>query len=199
MAHCCRRPPRGPPRARKSGSVRGWAWPKGSRTPLEPLPGRCVLTPGTSVPVRCVCAPDLRRPKIGTRVPLPSRTVRAYLLPTPPRDRTGKYLGRRSRNWKRTLDRGRFGREIPDPDHEPSNWTSANGPGDRRGGSSHPNFIRVMVASRYRGAISLFPAVSRPGEPATSLRRSGRADPVSDGSGERYPGDRDPIGSPEPH
>src|SRR4029079_9516360 len=84
----------------------GWTWPKGSRSPLVPLPDRCVLAPGTCVPVWCAHAPDLRRTKIGTRVPLPSRTVRAYLLPTPPRDRTGKYLGRRSRNWKRTLDGG---------------------------------------------------------------------------------------------
>ena len=35
--------------------------------------------------------------------------------------------------------RGGSGRRIPGPVHEPNNWTSANRPGDRRGGSSHPN------------------------------------------------------------
>src|SRR4029079_10238178 len=34
---------------------------------------------------------------------------------------------------------GGSGREIPDLAHEPSNWSSANRPDDRRGGSSHRN------------------------------------------------------------
>src|SRR6476659_4544706 len=33
--------------------------------------------------------------------------------------------------------RGGSGREIPGPVHEPSNWSSANRPGDRRGGSAY--------------------------------------------------------------
>ncbi len=65
--------------------------------------------------------------------------------------------------------RGGSGRSIPDPDHEPSNWSSANRPGDRRGGSSHrihPRHGRPPVS----GGDLAFPASQ-----AVLPRRSGVA------------------------
>ena len=54
--------------------------------------------------------------------------------------------------------RGGSGREIPAPVHEPSNWSSANRPGDRRGGSAyriHSRLGRLPVSGgdlAFRGS-----------------------------------------------
>src|SRR3954452_9500784 len=87
--------------------------------------------------IRCVRAPNHRLPRIGTEVPLPVPGPGHSVRATPPRDRTGRYLGRRSRTWKRSPASRRFETGDPVPSHEPSNWSSANRPGDRRGGSAH--------------------------------------------------------------
>ena len=88
---------------------------------------------------------------------MPSRRCEGVrFLTTPTRDRTGRYLGRRSRNWKRTFDPRRFGRGIPDPAHEPSNWSSANRPGGPSGrqrsslGSIHQRQGRPPVSGGDR-------------------------------------------------
>ena len=83
---------------------------------------RCARTPGT--PVRGVVR-GRPRPSDAVRQDegLIASVDRApYGLATPTRDRTGRFLGRRSRIRERTLRRGGSAQSISSPDHEPSNW-----------------------------------------------------------------------------
>ena len=127
-----------------------------ARVPATRRRGWCALAPGTSVPSWCPDAPDLRRCPVGTRVPLPTSPAEAYIPGTPPRDRTGRYLGRRSRNWTRSsaLEEVRGGGSRV---RLTSRVTGLRPTGlVTVGAAALIEFIRVSVASRYRGAISLF-------------------------------------------
>src|SRR4051794_15936209 len=129
------------PAGRREGTgayEKGTRKPEGSRRYTTPPPW-CTSAPGTSVPypVRRCAQPSTAG--TGTEVPLLLSGGRHSVRATPPRDRTGRYLGRRSRTWKRSPASRRFETGDPVPRHEPSNWSSANRPGDRRGGSAHPH------------------------------------------------------------
>ena len=92
--------------------------------------------------------------------------ARTVLL-TPTRDRTGRYLGCRSRNQEWTsVPEAHTGMRTPDLDHEPSNWTSASRPGDRRGGSTHRFWIHPPHdRPPNRGAIMHFEPLFGSGRP----------------------------------
>lgn len=144
----------------------------------------CTSAPGTGVPVWCACAPDHRARETGTEVPLPSMVEGAYRTdyadPRSNRELPGASVtepetdivlearsGRRSRIWITSRVTG----------HRPAGLV------DRRGGSAYrSNFIRVMIALRYRRAIARFRG-SRRGQRRCPrcVRRIGPAARRSDG------------------
>ena len=84
--------------------------------------GWCISAPGTTVPFRCLPAPDHRRPQTGTRVPLPSVEVRDYGSSYADPRSNQEVPGASVTELETVIRPRRFGRGIPDPAHEPSNW-----------------------------------------------------------------------------
>lgn len=78
------------------------------------------------------------------------------VLPTPTRDRTRNYLGRRSRGRERTSTRGWSESGIPDPAHEPNNWVFGQQAWWTVGTAALicSSFFSDVNALRYRGAFS---------------------------------------------
>jgi len=140
---------------------------KGIPSPrAPPAAGWCAEAPGTSVPFRCVRAPDHRHPldrDKGAIAPLHDEAyVSSYADPRSNRDIPGASVTEQDS----VIGSRRFESGIPGPVHEPSNWffgqqawwTVGTAALIARGLIAGDKFISILIAFRYRGAIIAFRA-----------------------------------------
>ena len=138
------------------------------------------VAPGTGVPVRCAaCArPSTPAERDEGAIALADGRGVPFRLRRPaiePGDTWG--VGHGTGNGHSC--RGGSGREIPDPDHEPSNWTSANRPG----GPSGRQRLSLELHPRHRSPSGIGGRSRVSGGRAVGrVRRSGRGRVAASGA-----------------